>query len=649
MRPAANHDSRARRGLTLVELLVSVALMLIIMVIIVQVFQSATGAINVAQVDQELTQTARRIDTVLRQDLIGATARFTPPLNPRDNLGYFEYGENSFADVQGDDTDDYLAFTVKAPEGQPFSGRVMVRRPGPGGVPPFTYVSVTITSQFAEVLYFLRNGNLYRRVLLIDPDRTLYAGTSASGTLNAGGAFSNLNADTPAGQIVSWQGANDISARPSTAPPSVAPGFYPPQSYAPIANTLADLTNRENRIYRPRFANDYDNNAFPTDPNAPRRPDGKPDDADGNGVDDYYPTVTPHAALTASAGPTGSLLNNTSYPTTLPNGNTKGYDQLGFPFLFPGAYSNPLNVNVPPLFISPLGSVHILNPNPTSGLESFPINHDPLEIGDSLATPGLPSTWWGFPTWRESLSPRWTHPIKRPNDPPGSTYLLRTFAPNEAAYTQSRGLSLTIPPPFQFLPPTRVRYSDGAGGATFGEINNTFESDIIWQDDLLATGVRSFDVKAYDGNAYVYSTGTFSYRSGYYDLGYAGREAGFLNAAFATAELPGFGHEGRIPPLTSDFRPDAQWPTIRANLGDNDTSVLRMRRVWDSWSTDYTNAPSAPLDPTFGAPFDVPTYPSYPAPYPAPLRGLQIVVKLVDPDGQRVKSITIRQDFTSRL
>ena len=30
---------------------------------------------------------------------------------------------------------------------------------------------ITITSQVAEIIYFLRNGNLYRRVLLVAPER----------------------------------------------------------------------------------------------------------------------------------------------------------------------------------------------------------------------------------------------------------------------------------------------------------------------------------------------------------------------------------------------------------------------------------------------------------------------------------------------
>ncbi len=50
-----------------------------------------------------------------------------------------------------------------------------------------------------------------------------------------------------------------------------------------------------------------------------------------------------------------------------------------------------------------------------------------------------------------------------------------------------------------------------------------------------------------------------------------------------------------------------------------------------------------------GPPFSPPVYPSYPPPYPAPLRGIQIQVRVVDPTNQRIKSLTIRQDFTDKL
>ena len=67
------------------------------------------------------------MESTIRSDLGGVTARFTPPLDPSQGLGYFEYGENEFADVQGEDGDDYVRFTAKAPAGQPFTGRMWVR------------------------------------------------------------------------------------------------------------------------------------------------------------------------------------------------------------------------------------------------------------------------------------------------------------------------------------------------------------------------------------------------------------------------------------------------------------------------------------------------------------------------------------------
>ena len=98
-----------------------------------------------------------------------------------------------------------------------------------------------------------------------------------------------------------------------------------------------------------------------------------------------------------------------------------------------------------------------------------------------------------------------------------------------------------------------------------------------------------------------------------------------------------------------------------------------MRRTWDSWSTAYSEAPATGFDtsqitlPPYGLGFyppgvplfsDVqasglvpsnPVYPSYPAPYPVPLRGLQIQVRVVDPRNERVKVISIRQDFSDKI
>ena len=109
-------------------MLVTLAILLLMMTVIVQIFQAATGALNAAQVYQELDNQLRLLDSTIRSDLGGVTCKLTPPNDPKNNPGYLEYGENEFADVQGEDSDDYIRFTAKAPAGRPFTGRMWIRR-----------------------------------------------------------------------------------------------------------------------------------------------------------------------------------------------------------------------------------------------------------------------------------------------------------------------------------------------------------------------------------------------------------------------------------------------------------------------------------------------------------------------------------------
>jgi len=201
----------------------------------------------------------------------------------------------------------------------------------------------------------------------------------------------------------------------------------------------------------------------------------------------------------------------------------------------------------------------------------------------------------------------------------------------------------------------------------------------IWEDDLIMTGVRSFDVKAYDDAfAGFADLGWGDDMRAYALLGGAQTSPPFLTANPVYSPVAGTGffwppgttaprdilttmaHEGRMPPLTTDNRLDAQFPgfllpgwAYSNNVGDDSAAIVRLRRVWDSWSTDYTTAPSNGVDPTtrlpIGPPFTPPVYPSYPPPYPAPLRGIQIQIRVVDSRSERVKILTIRQDFSDKI
>jgi hypothetical protein len=675
-----------------VELIVVVGLLVLVMSILAAIFQSATGAISVSRAYAALDQELRRIDTVIRDDLQGVTARLTPPLNPEQGLGYLTYSEGALADRQGEDTDDILAFTAKAPQGRPFTGFIVQPRatgatPGSDGrAVTGLFNRIAITSDYAEIIYFLRNGNLYRRVFLIQPERQLstHVGTTTAGAMQPGGGFDTSNMAPNSGLYnlpMGWLGLNDLSARPSSVN----------GSYSPILNTLSDLTNRENRAFTPRFADDYVGGAAATTPN----PDGVTDDVNGDGIPDFYPTLYPGVFVAPNPTPLfgtnklAHLLNMTTLPSA-----SATLDQLPFPFMYPNAYSK----NDP--WTSGAGSVHSLDPTVNTTVApagrpwfgSFldpPFNHAPVDQGDNLPIPAAitqTQTWWGLPTKKETLSVFWTDPVKRINDAQGSGYY--TVTNFDTLYgQQSAGLSLMTGTPLPPMTPdwrlVPQPYNDLGGSTTFCTLpasaalgpstNNTWKA--LAEEDLILSGVRSFDIKAYDQIA-----------GGYYDLGYmsgstsyptvpspagAGQPVNPNPAMWGgtppqcwtplgtiAATLSTYGHEGRMPPLTADFRSDAQFPAFL--IGDdagNGVPVQRMRRVFDTWSTAYSQTPSQTImnpatgsTPQNGMPYSggPPPMPSYPAPYPAPLRGLQIQIRVVDPSNQHVKILTIKQDFADK-
>jgi type II secretory pathway pseudopilin PulG len=90
---------RRRGGFTLVEILTATALALFMLAMMAQMFAGVSGSINeyrsTAEMQGELRATAAR----LQQDLSGATIRGVPPLNPEDNLGMLEYVEGPLGPI----------------------------------------------------------------------------------------------------------------------------------------------------------------------------------------------------------------------------------------------------------------------------------------------------------------------------------------------------------------------------------------------------------------------------------------------------------------------------------------------------------------------------------------------------------------------
>jgi prepilin-type N-terminal cleavage/methylation domain-containing protein len=304
--------SNSRGGFTLVEMLVTLALTLIMMLLFAQIFQIAGNFVTRQKAIGENDQAARILTTALKTDLQARTMHFVAPFHPNMPLlsddskrqGYFYYSENNPLD----DTDDVLQFTVNLtvlPSTNPldngqlygaaanlplpwqaltaYGPNTLVRPAGTtpnslptgfvykttagltsGGAEPtwssgtpalgatftdnggtwvtvpsaldqpdgddgvMSYVSPsgsetinpagaspnsTGASQFAEVSYFLRHGNLYRRVLLIRNPYNTVGTTGNSQPVDTAGTSLIPSTYPPAGYINNFWNDFDFAAR----------------------------------------------------------------------------------------------------------------------------------------------------------------------------------------------------------------------------------------------------------------------------------------------------------------------------------------------------------------------------------------------------------------------------------------------------
>lgn len=206
-------SSRVRSGFTLVEMLISVALVLLMMTLFAQVFELATGAMTLQQAISENDQQVRTFITVMRGDLRKRTMRAVTPFMPNEindlqivpfaaRSGYFYLSLNDPANR----SDNVLQFTVRSSinidssDDTPYYGRATVLRGS--GTPNANFLGNSnqpehddgqITpngaalSTAAQVSYFVRAGRLYRRVLLLREPLPVSGAVSAQPKRTDGG------------------------------------------------------------------------------------------------------------------------------------------------------------------------------------------------------------------------------------------------------------------------------------------------------------------------------------------------------------------------------------------------------------------------------------------------------------------------------
>lgn len=304
-RYTAGHRSPATRGLTLVEMLISMAVTLIMMAAVVNLFANIGTGVRNRNASMELGGELRTARARLFKDLAGATCAARPKLPSDDHDdGYIELIEGQFSDkfpsqlVNGIDNgtddleldfatsivpsagdpseiasvlatanavtnggglgdyDDILALTVRS-ESEPFVGQALLLQPKVNATDPDVFLTETIESDLAEIIWYSvenpADGSLgepgmrtvYRRILLIAPWLSGRFQTPIGNTISS-----------PA-DMLDFYRRNDVSIRRELIQNNA--GVVTGSVWVP--NTLSDLTKRQHR-----FAHSLDSNPTPGDP-----------------------------------------------------------------------------------------------------------------------------------------------------------------------------------------------------------------------------------------------------------------------------------------------------------------------------------------------------------------------------------------------
>jgi len=175
--PLAARFESADAGFTMVEMLVAVTLVLIMMMMFAEVFEIASGMHHRVRGLARNDQRARIMQNIIESDIRKRTFRHMVPfarnetgygrdLRLGERQGYLYISENN----PNDDSDDVLQLTIRSTilrtdsDPTPYYGLLNA---SPLNNLARNQQETLISSTSAEVCYFLRNGILYRRVLML--------------------------------------------------------------------------------------------------------------------------------------------------------------------------------------------------------------------------------------------------------------------------------------------------------------------------------------------------------------------------------------------------------------------------------------------------------------------------------------------------
>lgn len=691
-----------RRGFTLVEMLVAVAITLIMMTTVVTVFGLVMDSIGNSRATIEMTDRLRGARNRLALDLQGATAPMTPSISPDLSAGYTEIiegpigaiypaavfatrsdeapgGTNLGADYTVGDNDDVLMLTVRSPSNEPFTGRFTPWNYNgtPTQPPPYTAVGdpVIVQSRVAEVSWFLRGTTLYRRVLLVLPGPVAVQPDTQNPPrwISPQPIPPRPLVDSSSSNYRSFYALYDVSARQEDGPWGLQ-ATAGPNTGRLVANTLADLTKRENRFGHQPYAWPHDARFWGQLRLPTLRECSSP----------YWPF------------PWNDFGN--TLPSSMGIAIPSPLDPVGRPLIVPvGSSGTQL----------PVGQVLLTATNPQSP-SAYPFTVQ-LTPDGTVPVPMNASTGnaysnAAFDAWRNPLPYQEVQPIAGQSRTGELTYYITpSNAGNDQRVSEDIILTNVLEFDVKVWDPGApiVTVSAPAGGTTIAvSPNENWETNSggdMWSSTrALLTSYQSngstlrtvaeggviagfgafVDLNYFCTNG-ISTTGTLSVPAGVpffppscvraiQAVNPAPTPTGNLSPLAAIGLLPVFHHAGDarsclrgtnpgppgIDPASNLTTSVATWPSAIYDTWSThyEQDGINQRITWDGSNWPNGNGPivdagSDGLDNDLANGADDPAEQEAPPPYSAPLRAIQIKIRVFDPDSRQVREVTLEHEF----